>query len=171
MTEFTVLHSQPNFPKEDLSNSNANYISYFLRKGESHPYAEHLKESLRPVHITGHQALEICGISIDYAQREYDAFCEGFAAFEYALTLVRPTLYDGDTAVRQTKQLFIDGADLADLELADKYKLWQKLNPNTYGVILNAGIREGETIKQLHARSIGASIASALQDDGLPLFH
>jgi len=161
---FTIIKRQPDFPNEDLTENNAAQIEYYLQheRGES-AYVNYLKESLRMVHITGHQALEILGIEVDYSEKEYDAFCSGFAALEYAAQLVNPRLIDGSLAVKRTKSLLVDGADFADLEIADRFAVWESTHPNTYGVIVDAGASQGETMKQLHARAIGAQIAYEFQ--------
>lgn len=164
MTQFEVPYAQPEFPKEDLHESNAAYVEYLLRHEQSNrPYADMLRGSLRTMHSTGHQALQLCGITLDYSQAEYEAFCEGFAALEYTTTVIGQHLYDGDLAVTKTKLLFIDEVDMAEFELADRFTAWQQSHPNTYGVIVNDGEAQGETMKQLQARAIGAEMAWELQ--------
>lgn len=164
MTSFEVLKRQPDFPNIDLSEPNAAQVSYYLQneRGEK-PYADFLRASLRTIHITGHQALQVFGVELDYSEDEYFAFCDGFAALEYTSLLVNPQLYNGTIAVRKTQDILVNHSDSADLEIADRYALWLKTHPNTHGVIVDAGAVQGETMKQLHARTIGAHIASELQ--------
>ena len=164
MSELSLLSRQPEFPKEDLSDTNAAFMEYLLRHEQSNQsYADMLRSSLRPLHVTGHYALKLSGIEVDYSQAEYEAFCEGFAAFEYTHALVSQQLYNGDIAVQKTRRLFVDGKDLADFELADRFAAWQNSHPNTHGVIVTAGAEQGETMKQLQSRAMGAEIAWELQ--------
>lgn len=164
MSKIEVLSTQPNFPNEDLDETNAELIGYFLRHEHSDAsYADFLRSSLRMLHITGHQALQIVGIEVDYSEKEYNAFCAGFAALEYTSLLVNPRQYDGTLAVANTKELLIDTGELADLEIADRYSAWMTSHPTTHEVITKVGAEHGETMKQLHARGIGAQLACELQ--------
>ncbi len=164
MTHLEVLRPQPSFPREDLSEANATQIGYYLNheRGDK-PYSNFLRGSLRGIHATGHQALQIFGVSVDYTPAEYDAFCNGFAALEYTSLLVNPRQYNGTVAVRKTQQILINGGEIAPILISDRYKAWLKSHQNTHGVIVDAGAKAGETMKQLHARGIGAQIASDLQ--------
>lgn len=164
MNKLEVLQTQPDFPKEDLVETNVPFVGYLLRHEQSdRPYAEHLRGSLRTLHVTGHHALEICGIKVDYSEDEYHAFCAGFAALEYTTTVVGRKVYSGDIAVQKTKNLLINGVDMAEFEFADRFKAWQESHPNTHGVIVEAGAEQGETMKQLQARAMGAEMAWELQ--------
>lgn len=93
MMHLEVLKSQPNFPNEDLTDSNAGIINYCLQEvGGERAYAEYLQKSMRALQTTAHEALRICGVQVDYSQDEYESFCGGFAAFEYASLLVNPRI-------------------------------------------------------------------------------
>ena len=164
MAVFETLDPQPNFPTEDLSETNASFIRYFLINERSdQSYALFLRPSLRMLHVTGHSALQICGIEVDYSEREYAAFCAGFAALEYTTHIVRRSAINTELAARATKRLFIDAPDMADVEIADRFTAWKESHPNTHGTIVDAGAEQGETMKQLHVRAIGAEMAWELQ--------
>lgn len=164
MTHLSVIERQPNFPNEDLTDSNVDHVRYYLSEiHDDAAYANFLRDSLRMLHQTGHQALQICGVEVDYSEAEYFAFCEGFAAFEYVSTLVNPRLYDGNIAVANARELLVKNADFADLELANHHAAWFQTHPNTHGVIINAGAEKGETMKQLQVMGMGAQIACEFQ--------
>ncbi len=164
MAVFETLNPQPNFPQEDLSETNASFIRYLLLNERSdQSYALFLRSSLRMLHVTGHNALQICGITVDYSEKEYQAYCSGFAALEYTTHLVRRTAIDTELAARATKRLFIDTPDMADFEIADRFAAWKESHPNTHDTIIEAGAEQGETMKQLYARAIGAEMAWELQ--------
>ncbi len=164
MPSINVLQHQPDFPNEDLCDSNAPLVEYYLRERPSDiSHAEYLGNSLIMVHHTGHYALRLCGIDVDYSEQEYLAFSRGFAAFEYMSLLVNPRQYNGSLAVRNTSELLVDAGDLADLELANRRKVWPAMYPNAFGVIASVGSSRGQTMKQLHAATLGAQVACELQ--------
>lgn len=163
MNRLELLTTQPDFPNEDLSEANVPHVEYYLgeRRYEA-ASAEYFRQSLRMLHITGHQALQICGIEVDYSEKEYVAFCKGFASFEHMSMLVNPRPYDGMLAVANTRELLVESA-IAEFEIADHYKAWLTTHPNAYGVVIESGAAQGEGMKQLHARAIGAQLACELQ--------
>lgn len=164
MRSLEVLTPQPNFPNEDLNEANLPHVEYHLSHIHAEQtYAESLRTSLHMLHFTGHQALQICGVEVDYSEKEYNAFCDGFAAFEYISMLVNAKVHDGTIAVANVKELLIDSGELVEFEIANHYKAWLDTHPNTHGVITEIGAYRGETMKQLHARAIGAQIACDLQ--------
>lgn len=168
-----LFKPQPDFPKEDLHDTNVPYMEQLLRhEGSDRSYAELLKGSLRQLHITGHQALQAADIKVDYSEEEYNAFCAGFAALEYTAGIVGQKLYNGELAVGKVGRLLLNRADARDTELRevfiaqqvrDRFMAWQQTHPNTHGVILGPGIEQGETMEQLQARSIGAELAWELR--------
>lgn len=164
MSQFEIFTPQPGFPNDDLTEVNASHVEYMLHHDRvSDAYADMLRGSLRQLHTLGHSALSICGIEVEYSEKEYDSFCAGFAALEFTRTLVAGTQYDGGLAVANTKDLLIDTGDIAEFELADRYDAWMKTHPQTFGTMANIGAARGETMQQLHARTIGAHVASGLQ--------
>ncbi|MGV9001868.1 MAG: hypothetical protein ACOH18_02840 [Candidatus Saccharimonadaceae bacterium] len=164
MPELEVFKRQPNFPKEDLSDANAAYVEYLFRHEQgSRAYASWLHPHLRSIHATGHHTLIVCGVEVDNSDAEYDAFCEGFAALEYTSNVVGQRLYSGETAIAKVGRLFINRAHMVEFDLATRFTAWQQSHPNTYGTIVNAGLEQGETLKQLQARGVGAEIAWELQ--------
>lgn len=118
---------------------------------------------MRPLHLVGHQALRFCNVAVDYTEQEYQAFCGGFAALEYVSQLVREKLQDDTLVVANAKSLLLDTGEMVDLEVSQRYKWWLEVQPHTYGVIVESGVQRGETIKQLHARTMGALVARELQ--------
>lgn len=164
MNTFETLQRQPNFPNEDLQDGNVNMVEYYLEEIQgSQAHAEHLRESLRMVHITAHEALRLCGIEVEYSQQEYDTFCKGFASFEYMSLLVNPRELNGAALIQNTKELLINPGDNADVGIAERRENWIKVFPNVYGLVVDAGARQGDSFPQLQSRTIGAQIACELQ--------
>ena len=166
---FETLTPQPYFPDEDLQEVNAAHISYYLQHNpESVALEKSFHDSMRTLHQIGHNALEICGIKVDYSQDEYHAFCSGFAAIEYTSTLIRERQHDTTMVVANARNLLIDAGEMADFEVASRYGTWVEEHPNTHGVIVDAGAARGETMKQLQLRTAGAHLASEIWMERLP---
>ena len=162
--EIATLHSQPYFPYEDIEDGNLPFVRYYLETESSDKaYGHELQKSLRPLHDLGHQALQILGIQLDYSKDEYDSFCAGFATFEYTARLLGKVAYDQAAAIQKTKSLLIDNEFLADAEIADHFAKWCTSHPNLYGVVLDRGVKEDDSMKQLQARAVGAEIAWEFQ--------
>ena len=115
------------------------------------------------LHQTGHQALKILGIDVRYSQDEYNSFCAGFATFEYTARLLGRASFDDQATVQKAKSLLIDNAFMADVEIAERFSKWRDSHPNLYGVILDTGLSQEDTMQQLQARSMGAEIAWEFQ--------
>lgn len=157
--------------------------------------SEHLAEAQRYIHYIADFALKLSGIATRYDEDELAAFSHGFATFETINIVVKPTgMYDMAAARRAVHQLFVDSTDgtelelqemiaaaregrdiqeisrdraLADIELAERHAAWAERQPNTYDVVVNVGARRGETIRALHARTMGAAIAYTLETGAL----
>ncbi len=167
MSSLETLSRQPDFPNEDLHDANVPLVDYYLRaeKGEQ-PYAQffiHDRASLGAMHATAQEALWLSGVQVAHTPEEYAAFCNGFAAFEYISSLVNPRMKSGAIAVQNTLNLFVANGAMAEVDLAERRQAWMEVFPNTSGVIVKAGMAKGETMAQLHARAIGAQIASELE--------
>ncbi len=164
MSSLELLARQPDFPNEDLHKKNIAMVEYYLQEEHTdRALAKHLQESMRMVHVVAHQALSIVGVKAEYSQVEYEAFCGGFAAFEYVSLLVNPRMVSGALAIKNTQQLLIEPGELADFSMADRHQPWAQAFPNTYGVIVDTGARRGETMNELQLRAIGAQVASELE--------
>ena len=163
MSLLETLTTQPNFPSEDLAEKNIPHVEFYLQHERSNEaLREHFRGSLRMVHQLGHNALLVHGANVDYSEREYNAFCDGFAALEFTSTLVRKRQLDTAMMVANTRTTLIEGGDIAELLIAEEYPTWLENHPNTMEVITDAGVNSGETMKQLHARSMGAFVAGRL---------
>ncbi len=168
MSALELLTSQPNFPDEDLAEKNVPHVEFYLQHERSNEaFEHHLRDSLRIVHKIGHNALEICGVTIDYSEAEYNAFCGGFAALEYTSMLVREKQQNDTLLIANTRNILIESGEMVDFEVASRYATWTEAHPNTYGVIVDTGAARGETMKQLQARTMGACVAGVLQGDEL----
>ena len=164
MKSLEVFRPQPDFPNEDIHEVNALYMKYLFRHEQSdRSYADHLTGSLRALHLTGHQALQVCGIDMDYSLVEYQAFCAGFADHEYTAAVVGQRVYDGELAVAKTRELLVEGDLTSDLEIAERFNAWRDLHPNTHDLIVDVGVECDETIQQLQSRAMGAALARELQ--------
>ncbi|UTX51657.1 hypothetical protein KI440_01760 [Candidatus Saccharibacteria bacterium TM7i] len=164
MSLLEILTPQPNFPDEDLQEDNIAHVEYYLQNDPGTlVYEKDLRESMRMLHVVGHNALQICGVEVDYSEDEYHAFCEGFAALEYASILVRQKQLSGSMMIANTRNLLIDMGEMTDFEVASRHGVWMEAHPNTFGVVTKAGAVRSETMKQLQARAVGAHIASELQ--------
>ena len=162
-----VLENQPGFPDEDLTTPNAGFVSYQLTATHAErAHAVSLGENLVPLFRIGHEALQIRDLPTEDSRVSYEAFRDGFAAAEYAMTIVRQRIYSGDRAVGHTRELLRAGA-AAPNRLADDYHGWLNDFPNTFGVIADVSIDRGDTIKQSQARCIGACVATAFQREAL----
>lgn len=164
MSQLEVIQHQPNFPNEDLDDANVPIVEFFLQENpEAVSHARYLNESFRPVHKTAHYALQHAGVKVEYTPAEYDAFCKGFAAFEYISLIVNPRYIREQLIIKNTHRLLTAVEALPEIELADSRELWMESYPNINDVLIDTGSREGETMAQLHSRSMGAQIAYELQ--------
>lgn len=162
-----VIESQPEFPDEDLSEANAAYLSHDLTTNQAErAHAASFETNLVPLFRLGHEALQMNALPSEDSRISYDAFCDGFAASEFAMAFVRPRLYDGIRAVEATHELIRSGVT-ASISLADQYRDWLDTHINTFGVIADVSIARGDTIKQTQARAIGACTAMIFQRGSL----
>lgn len=162
-----VMESQPAFPDEDLSETNAAFMSHDLTTNLSErAYATSFETNLVPIFRLGHEALQIRELPSEDSRASYDAFCDGFAASEFVMASVRRRIYDGTRAVEATGELLRSGTAAAKI-LSQQYQSWLDTHINTFGVIADVSIARGDTIKQTQARSIGACTAMIFQRGSL----
>jgi len=164
-----ILETQPDFPGQDLSSSNADMLGmYYLRHtagidGE----AERLFEHQRALFELAQLALSLRSIRIDDAPKEYRSFTKGFAAYELIQSLVTGTEYDTDRAVLRADLHLINSNTAPFIEIAERSVLWPHERPNLYQAIAIGSRAREESVAQLQARVIGAQFAFELQR---PLF-
>jgi len=164
MQQFEVIKYQPDFPNEDLDQTNVPFVDFYLRENhEPRSHAHQLRETMRPLHLTAHRALQQCGIELEYSQDEYDAFCDGFADFEYMSLVVNPRYVKEQLVVKNVHLLLTHTGAMPEIELADHRSPWIDIFPNVHSVITDNGVRQGNTMAQLHSRTMGAQIAYELQ--------
>lgn len=164
MSELEVIKHQPNFPNEDLAAANVPFMKYYLQEGtEVASQTRQLGETLRPIHLTAHHALQLSGIEVKYTPNEYDAFCKGFATFEYASLMVKHRFARQQLVVGNVHRLFTSSEALPEIELADNRQDWMETYPNVNDVLFGAGRGEGEELPELYSRSMGAQVAWELQ--------
>lgn len=190
------LEMQPDFPNEDLNQSNTSMLKHIIGKEAGvATEAERLQVDQRYVHLIADQALKVMGIKTRYAEEELYAFSHGFASFETINDMVHPPrLYNMQAAQTQVQRLFVDcresferemeelltfngempiaaqsTRDLAnpELALADRHTAWVHDYPNTHDVIVELGEQRDETMPQIHARTAGAHLAYTLQHQEL----
>jgi len=113
------LKMQPNFPMEDLTDDNKEFIDYTLRHESGfEPYYRDLEKSQRYVHYIADQALRESGITTRYDEDEYSAFTQGFATFDVINILVHPPRpYDAGLAVASIRRLFAKADKMLDDEV------------------------------------------------------
>lgn len=163
MNSFEVIKHQPNFPNEDLDEKNVHIMEFFLTENhEATTHAKFLGESMRPLHLTAHYALELSGVEVDYTPAEYDAFCKGFAAFEYVSLMVNPRHVREQLVVKNVHRL-LTGAVIPELEVAERRQAWVNGFPNVNDVLAGVSSKEGESLPQLYSRTIGAQMAWEFQ--------
>lgn len=164
MKQFETITLQPDFPNEDLHEHNVPLIEFYLQEmHEPRTHATFLKESMRPLHLTAHHALQLSGVEVVYDPDEYDAFCNGFAAFEYISLLVNPRHIREQLIVKNVHMLLTANDIIPELDMADRRQAWMDMYPNVTGVITNETIAHAETLPQLYSRAIGAQIACEMQ--------
>jgi hypothetical protein len=164
-----ILETQPDFPGEDLTSSNADMMgTYYLRHTEGlDSEAERLFEHQRALFELAQLALWMRNISINDAPREYRSFTQGFAAYELVQSLVTGAAYNTGLAVLRADLHLINSNTAPFAEIAERSILWPFERPNLYQAITVAGEARAETEAQLHARTVGAQLAFELQR---PLF-
>jgi hypothetical protein len=158
-----VLEQQPDFPSEDLSEHNADMLRYYLRT-EAGLDAEvtRLFVHQRTLFEMARLTLWLRNIDIDDAPQEYHSFTHGFAAYEMIQSVVTGAPYDISLAAQHVNTDLINNSMPAN-EVAKRSALWPFEKPNLYGTITAVGDARGETMAQLHARTIGAQLAFELQ--------
>lgn len=167
MSEFIHLSAQPNFPSEDLTDSNAEVLSHILSDESGlEVHARSLETHQCGIYHVAQRALSDAGIRLRYDEDELAAFSKGFTTFETISALVQPPrAYDVVTASRRALHLLVmpDLPEAAvDIEVATRFETWQKTQPNTDEVITRLGIVKGESARQITARKAGAMIAYEL---------
>lgn len=105
-------------------------------------------------------------IEINDAPQEYQSFTHGFASYELIQTIVTGTAYDTALAAQRAHKHLITNT-VPELDAAERSASWPFERPNLYGAITASGEVRGETMAQLHARTVGAQLAFELQR---PLF-
>lgn len=164
MSELEVIKHQPNFPNEDLNAANVPFMKYYI---EEHPeaksHARQLGETLRPIHLNAHYALEHSGVKVKYTPEEYVAFCKGFATLEYMSLFVKQRFAREQLVVGNVHRLLTSSEAFPEIELADNRQSWMEAYPNVNDVLFGAGRRAGEDLPELYSRSMGAQVAWELQ--------
>jgi hypothetical protein len=164
-SSFLHIETQSNFPASDLTDANAEVLPYVLGdKSGINSHAKYLRDYQQPLYSVAYSALRFSDKPADYSTDEYRAFTRGFATFEAIASVVRPVaIYDTAHAALIAQWNLMQYGSFADVELARRSKNWPDERPNVHDVVIIMGERRGETIKQLHARVIGAQIAFELQ--------
>ena len=164
MSGLEIIRHQPDFPNEDLKDANVPLMEFYLKEmHEAKAHAHFLAESMRPLHLTAHYALQQAGVEVQYTPQEYEAFCKGFAALEYISLMVNPRYIREQLIVKNVHTLLTSSGAIPEIEIADRREAWIDMYPNIHEVVVNTGVADGETMPQLHSRAIGAQIASELQ--------
>ena len=162
-----VIESQRDFPDEDLSEANALYLSHELVANQSEQaHAASFDTHLVPLFRLGHEALQMSELPSEDSRASYETFCDGFAASEFAMTFVRPTMYDGTRAVQATSELLRGGVAASNI-LANNYQDWLSTHANMFGVIADISVAREDTIKQTQSRAMGACAAMLFQRGSL----
>lgn len=106
--ELTTLNHQPNFPEEDLTETNAMFLEYFLQNKAlletSHSGAEQSNLLFNLAHLTAKQSKDT------FSEDSYHAgFTHGFTLYEIMSSLVAPRedYFSDATAFTATRSLNI----------------------------------------------------------------
>lgn len=163
--EILRIVPQPDFPKTDLTDTNAEILSLYVLPTDPSiaTHASYLMEHQKSIYNTALSVLKLEAHSDRLDPFGYQAFCLGFAAFEFISLSVRPRLYDMQTATRQALALYLRAGVHADLELWERHSSLTEAKANTFNTIKVAGEHRRETVVQLKARALGAQIACELQ--------
>ena len=187
------LEHQPQFPKSDLSDNNANMLPHILNSSEGLvAQGDHLRPYQGYIHLIADYALKLSGVKTRYSEDELISFSQGFASFETINLMVHPPrIYDIHTARKKVTKLFmppqLDPFELEvskilgtadsyqaeqaiftpEIELAERQQDWSQKLPNTFDVIVDLGDKRHETMEQIHARTAGAHIAYQLATEDL----
>ncbi|HEY8992665.1 MAG TPA: hypothetical protein VIM37_02335 [Candidatus Microsaccharimonas sp.] len=158
-----VLEQQPDFPGEDLSENNADMLRYYLRsEGGLDTEVARLYEHQRVLFEMARLTLWLRNIEIDDAPKDYQSFTHGFASYELIQSVVTGTTYDTARAAQRANKYLITN-QAPEIDAAQRSAAWPFERPNLYGAIATSGEARGETMKQLHARVVGAQLAFELQ--------
>lgn len=160
------LERQPGFPNEDLTDNNADWLSFHLsRTGEGDAVGLELQQHMRMLHLTAHNALRVSQAEVRYTPGEYRAFCMGFATLELINAMVNPKLYDDTRAILNAWSMLVSPPDNGELDMYNRMTSWIHRYGNVYGVLTIVGAHQGETGPEIQSRVIGAQIACELQAD------
>lgn len=189
---FIHYEMQPDFPEVDLTENNAQLLSFQLRQETGiDGHVQQLQHHQRQIHLISNRALNMLGIKTRFAEEELYSFSHGFATFETISDMVHPPrVYNIQQAAGKVAQMFVDTRDFfeieleelnaavsegrdiipvqrdkfaPELELANHQGVLSEQFPNTYGVIVGVGASRAETMAQLHTRTAGAILAYLLQ--------
>ena len=62
-----------------------------------------------------------------------------------------------------TRRLLTSSEVKLELELFNQHDTWREAFPNTNELLIEAGVKEGDTMAQLYSRTKGAQVAYELQ--------
>jgi hypothetical protein len=157
---FIHIHMQPDFPASDLSEQNAEVLPYILDDASGvEAHAQVLQDHQRAAYDMAYRVLRMGDRLTRYTQRDYQAYTRGFAAFEAIASIVRPvTEYDTSYAANKLAKLILSPA-----RMLASAQSWPSIRPNTHDAVTTIGLRRGETLSELRARSLGAHLAFELQ--------
>lgn len=100
MNLLTGLENQPNFPKEDLTDANADLLSLMLANFELVETGHRQAEIISWIYRVGHRAQAQAGERImGEKQASLEAFDHGVRAFETASSLIRATAGEYDELI------------------------------------------------------------------------
>lgn len=115
------LEIQPDFPRADLTENNADMLKELLIRGSGHEgldaHAEQLEAAQRYIHLIGNRAMAFLGVKTRYDEDELRSFSHGFASLETISAVVQPPrVYDIQAAMRAVHEIFVDTTDGIELE-------------------------------------------------------
>lgn len=159
--ELINFHPQPDFPAEDISESNAYMTSHYLRTSrESDTYLDTYQRTLQLIHKVGNGALTFLDRSPGDNRAEYQAFCHGFTTIDYVATLLDSRPFKQIATGKGLGFFYLHPGDFADVELAKRIDDWRETHERTLELLLESSDRRGESSKQFQARLVGAQVAS-----------
>ena len=161
--EIIRFRPQPDFPSEDINETNAAMAAWYLKNGqERKAYLENFYNNMQLLHDLGNAALSYMDTNPGNNRKEYIAFCKGFATVDYVSVLLDSRPFKQISSGSGMGKFVLEHQSFADVELAKRVKSWRASHENTLMLLLNESDRRSESPKQFAARLIGAQVASEL---------
>ena len=161
----TVLEHQPDFPKEDLSNKNADFFELFLQNSDlvelSHPVAE----QSRTLYVMAHRAITSAANILDSDHYSHGSLSSGISYYEIISSMVamHPPLEQEARAAIAAQSLVsrLDDKSAFINLMVDARDKFTSEQPNAAEVIKSAASRYHKSAEQYAV--VGAAVIRDLE--------